>query len=60
MAETQEHKGTPTPPQIKKGCQISLMFPVASDDEALAVKKAIDDVLPDVENKRYTFQITEM
>jgi hypothetical protein len=36
------------------------MFPVEDDAEALAVKKGIDKCIPDVEGKRYTFQITEM
>lgn len=49
-----------TPEPIRKACQISLMFQVDSDDEALAVKKAIDACLPPIEHKRYTFQISEM
>lgn len=60
MTETPEHPGVDTPKQKRKGCQISLMFPCDNDEEALAVKKAIDAVVPDVEGKRYTFQITEM
>ena len=48
------------PPRLRKGCNISLMFPCENDEEALAVKKAIDAAIPDVEGKRYTFQITEM
>jgi len=60
MAETQEHQDPPPPPMIKKGCQISLMWPCQSDDEALAVKKAIDELVKDITDKRYTFQITEM
>lgn len=55
---TQTENGPPT--RLHKACQISLMFPCSSDDEALAIKKAIDAVVPDVEGKRYTFQITEM
>jgi len=60
MTETPEHKDPPAPEPPHKGCQISLMFPVDSDEEALAVKKAIDAVLPDVKGRRYTFQIAEM
>jgi len=60
MAEIQEPQVPQVPAQMKKACQISLMFPVETDEEALAVKKAIDDVLPVVDHKRYTFQITEM
>lgn len=51
---------TPPLPKIRKGCHISIMFPVEDDAEALAVKKGIDKCIPDVEGKRYTFQITEM
>jgi len=43
----------------KKACMISLMFAVDNDEAALAIKHKIDDVLPDMEKKRYTFQITE-
>lgn len=59
---SEEPKQTPpgVPPTMKKGCHISLMFPCDTDDEALAVKKAIDGCIPDVEGKRYNFQITEM
>jgi len=60
MADEQEHPNSPVPPLIKKGCQISLMFPVKNDEEAMAIKKLIDKAVPDVEHKRYTFQITEM
>lgn len=57
---------TPTPPTpgvippLKKACQISIMFPVADDDEAVHVKKRIDAVVGDIKEKRYTFNITEM
>jgi len=60
MPPEQEHIDPPPPKGPHKGCQISLMFPVKTDEEALAVKKAIDAVLPDVEGRRYTFQIAEM
>jgi len=60
MEEQQEQAPERSFPPIRKGCQISLMFQCDSDDKALAIKKAIDDVLPDLENKRFTFQITEM
>ena len=43
----------------KKACMINIMFPVETDDEALEVKKHIDDVLTDKKDKRYTFQIVE-
>ena len=44
---------------MKKACMITIMFPVEKDDMAMSVKRAIDEALPDVEGKRYTFQITE-
>ena len=46
--------------QARKGCHISIMFPVEDDQEAFVIKKAIDKCVPDVEGRRYTFQITEM
>jgi len=60
MAEEQTHTDLPAPEQPHKGCSISLMFPVTSDEEALVVKRAIDAVIPDVKGRRYTFQIAEM
>lgn len=45
---------------MRKACQISLMFPVEDDADALSVKAAIDAVIHDVKDKRYTFNITEM
>lgn len=44
----------------KKGCNISLMFPIENDTEALAIKAKIDEAVADMEHKRYTFQISEM
>lgn len=59
--EQQEAHNSPMPShQPKKGCHISIMFPVDDDQAALDVKKAIDACIPDVEGKRYTFQISEM
>lgn len=49
---------TPKVP-MKKACMISLMFPVENDNMALEVKRKIDEALPIVDNKRYTFQILE-
>lgn len=60
MEQTPTPNG-PMPPQPpRKGCHISIMFPVKDDQEALDVKKGIDACIPDVEGRRYTFQITEM
>lgn len=51
---------TPKPPApMKKACMISLMFEVENDDEAFDVKRKLDDALPNIDKKRYTFQIVE-
>jgi len=55
--QTQPTPSVQEPP--KKACMISLMFAIDNDDMALAVKRKIDEVIPDLEKKRYTFQITE-
>ena len=47
-----------TPP--KKGCNISLMFPIDTDAEALAIKAKFDEAVSGLNHKRYTFQISEM
>lgn len=60
MEPVPEHTPPDLPPKIHKGCHISIMFPVEDDQEALDVKKGIDKCIPDVEGRRYTFQITEM
>lgn len=60
MGQEPEHTPPDLPPKIRKGCHISIMFPVEDDQEALDVKKGIDKCIPDVEGRRYTFQITEM
>lgn len=60
MEETQAQNDHASQPSVKKGCHISIMFPVDDDQAALDVKKGIDKCIPDVEGKRYTFQITEM
>jgi len=60
MTEEQEPESPQTPPMIKKGCHISLMFPVKDDAEAMHVKQRIDAAVGDIKDKRYTFQITEM
>ena len=60
MAETQEPK--PPLPKVgaKKGVSIQLMFPCEDDDEAMVIKKAIDEVVKDIKEKRYTFSISEV
>lgn len=52
-----ENMVVPTVPP--KSCLITVMFPIASDDEAMAIKKAINEALKDVKEKRFTFQINE-
>ena len=60
MAETE----TPKPPLpkvgAKKGVSIQIMFPCESDDEAIDIKKAIDEIVKDIPEKRYTFSISEV
>lgn len=60
MTETPERE--PPQPKVgaKKGVTINIMFPCESDDFAIKVKKAIDDVVKDIPEKRYTFSITEV
>jgi len=53
-------KDQPEPPKVRKACQISIMFPVEEDALAMIVKAAIDSVVKDIKDKRYTFNITEM
>ncbi|MCP3678963.1 MAG: hypothetical protein GY782_01165 [Gammaproteobacteria bacterium] len=60
MVDEQPQPEKGQPPKQRKGCNISIMFPIDTDEEAMAVKKAIDAAIPDVEGKRYNFQITEI
>ncbi len=60
MAETQEPKQPELKPGVKKGVSIQIMFPCESDDEAIAIKKAIDAIVKDIPEKRYTFSISEV
>ena len=46
-------------PPPKKACMITLLFEVKTDEEALAVKKVLDEQVGDIDKKRYTFQIVE-
>ena len=41
----------------KQICSITVMFPVLSDDEAIAVKKKIGDAVADIEDSRVDFRI---
>ena len=60
MAETEEPKQPEPKPGAKKGVSIQIMFPCDCDSYALKVKKAIDDVVKDIPEKRYTFSISEV
>lgn len=42
-----------------KSCMITLAFGIKTDEDALAVKKVIDEAVKDIEKKRYSFQIIE-
>ena len=59
MGETPTTPTPPQPEQPRKMCLISLMFPVEDDTVAMGIKAKIDEALPDVTDKRYTFQIIE-
>ena len=54
----QPETGQPKPP--RKACQIMVMFPVENDEDALAIKQAIDKVVGDIPEKRYNFSINEV
>jgi len=60
MVENSGQAKTPKPEQPKKGVSIQIMFPCECDDDAIAIKKRIDDVVKEIKEKRYTFNITEM
>lgn len=45
--------------QDKSVCRIEIMFPVKSDDEAIAVKKIISEALKEIEQVRFQFMIIE-
>lgn len=44
-------------PQAKQVCTIRIMFPVETDEQAIAYKKKINDVLVDIPNVRIEFSI---
>jgi len=60
MTETPEPKPAIPQPGAKKGVSIQIMFPCESDDEAIAIKAKIDDIVKDITEKRYTFSISEV
>ena len=48
-----------TEPIPKKSCMITLMFGIEDDQQALTVKEKLNEIVKDIEPKRYTFQINE-
>ena len=60
MADTEEPKQSLPKPGAKKGVSIQIMFPCENDDYGLTIKKAIDIVVKDIPEKRYTFSISEV
>ncbi len=60
MTDEQEPKQPLPKPGAKKGVSIQIMFPCERDSYALEVKKAIDEVVKDIPEKRYTFSISEV
>ncbi|KKN14571.1 hypothetical protein LCGC14_0994770 [marine sediment metagenome] len=43
--------------ESKQICSITVMFPVDSDDAAIAVKKKVGEALSDIEDSRIDFRI---
>jgi len=44
----------------KEVCSITVMFPVESDDQALAIKTKISELVKEIEGVRFDFRITAM
>ena len=53
----QPQQKTPMP---KKSCMITLMFGIESDQTALNIKKQLDEIIKDIKDTRYNFQINEV
>jgi len=58
MPETNEQ--TTSPLQPKEVCAIRIMFPVTSDEQAIACKKKISDTLADIPNVQIQFSISNI
>jgi len=41
-------------------CSITVMFPVTSDEQALAIKTKIAELVKEIEGVRFDFRITAM
>lgn len=44
----------------KQLCSINIMFPIQSDDEAIEVKKKIQDILSTIADCKFDFRIVSM
>jgi len=44
----------------KQVCSITVMFPVTSDEQALAIKTKIAELVKEIEGVRFDFRITVM
>lgn len=60
MEETPAPNGPMPATKMRKACQISIMFPVEDDTDALHVKTRIDAIVEDIKDKRYNFSISEV
>ena len=60
MVENGQQTATSPTSKPKKGVSIQIAFPCESDDEAMKVKRQIDNALAEFDDKRYTFSITEI
>ena len=60
MVENSEQPKTPIPTKPKKGVSIQIAFPCEDDEDAMEVKRQIDNALAKFDDKRYTFSIAEI
>jgi len=60
IGETPKQSELPAKSKPQKGVSIQIMFPCESDDMAIDIKKQIDEVVKDIKEKRYTFNISEV
>jgi len=44
----------------KQVCSMQIMFPVDTDEEAIAYKKKVGEVLADIPNSRIEFRLTSI
>lgn len=45
--------------EIKQVCRMEIVFPIESDEQAIAIKRIVGEALKDIKNKRFTFSIAE-